>query len=70
MWLPSVIFGAFSVAAAFLLIFMPETKGRPLLESIRATESAWTKKKSDINTVTETIEERDNSAFELDEKNE
>ena len=68
MWLPSVIFGIFSVVAALLLIFMPETMGRPLQESIVGSEAAWAKK-SDIKTVSEEVTKNEltNEAFELEE---
>ena len=68
MWLPSVIFGIFSVVAALMLIFMPETMGRPLQESIVGSEAAWANK-SDIKTVSEEVAKSDltNEAFELEE---
>lgn len=36
-WLPIVVYGAFALAAAFTDIFLPETKGRPLPETMADT---------------------------------
>ena len=68
MWLPSVVFGIFSVVAALMLILMPETMGRPLQESIVGSEAAWAKK-PDIKTISEEVtkSELTNEAFELEE---
>ena len=69
MWLPSVIFGVFSIIAAFMLVFMPETMGRPLQESIAGSEATWTKKKSTVNTVSGSIpDELTNEAFQMSEQ--
>ncbi|XP_068225451.1 organic cation transporter protein-like isoform X2 [Palaemon carinicauda] len=37
-WVPSVIFGISSIVASFLLVPLPETKGRPMLETVEALE--------------------------------
>ncbi|XP_068213839.1 organic cation transporter protein-like [Palaemon carinicauda] len=37
-WVPSVIFGISSIVASFLLLPLPETKGRPMLETVEALE--------------------------------
>lgn len=70
MWLPSVIFGVFSIVAALLLLFMPETMGRPLQESISGSEATWSKKKVNLTTVAGAMETREttNDAFQMDEK--
>lgn len=38
-WLPPVIFGVFPIIAAVLVVFLPETKGAPLPETIEDGEN-------------------------------
>ncbi|XP_064091288.1 uncharacterized protein LOC135204990 [Macrobrachium nipponense] len=37
-WAPSVIFGLSSIVGSFLLLPLPETKGRPMIETVEALE--------------------------------
>lgn len=46
-WAPSVVFGSAAAAGTLLALLLPETKGRPLLDSVEQVEEAYTKKKED-----------------------
>ena len=41
-WLPTAIFSGLCVGSAFLLLILPETRGRPLYETMAMAEKAWT----------------------------
>lgn len=40
-WLPYVIFGVFSVIAAFCSIALPDTNGKKLMQTIEEAESQY-----------------------------
>lgn len=48
-WLPPVIFGGFPIIAAMLVVFLPETQGAPLPETIEDGENFGKKVKSADN---------------------
>jgi OCT family organic cation transporter-like MFS transporter 4/5 len=39
---PIAVFGSVSVIAGFLMSFLPETKGRPLPQTVTECEDMWT----------------------------
>ena len=57
-WLPPTIYGAFCIIGGAALFFLPETAGRPMLNTIEEAEAFYGRRASRMSTELQSVAEK------------